>query len=159
MIHAMHKFGLIVLAATLSGSRQPHRKLALGAVAGYQADAASTFILMQKQTCYELHNEAAGIVMIAPNPTGWHEANPVLKPVAKNSWIFPAMLGAAAAVNWTARKLDRRGHHHWATGLRWGAVVDGSVSAAWNFTRPCYEPTTSGRNLRPLPPRGRPRHP
>ena len=88
------------------GVKKPHRltKLGAGVYLASEFDAAATYHLLQ--TC-------AG---------GCYEANPVLRPVARNAGVFVVMGASAYAVNYFARRLSNRGHHRWATALRIFAI-------------------------------------
>jgi hypothetical protein len=46
--------------------------------------------------------------------SGCREANPLVRPFARNPGIFVVMGASAYSVNYIAHRLDDRGHHRWA---------------------------------------------
>ena len=97
---------VLVLVAPAWGVKKPHRltKLGAGVYLASEFDAAATYHLLQ--TC----------------TGGCYEANPVLRPVARNAGVFVVAGASAYAVNYFARRLSTRGHHRWATALRIFAI-------------------------------------
>lgn len=62
--------------------------------------------------------------------SGCYEANPMVRPFARNSGIF-VMVGASAyAVNYFAHRLENNSHPRWAKGLRVMAIGVHAFAAA-----------------------------
>lgn len=95
---------LILFSTPVWAVKKPHRpKLKKFDAAVYLAtefDAATTYHLLQD--C----------------GSGCQEANPMVRPFARNAGIFVVMAASAYSVNYLARRLDDRGHHRWATAFR-----------------------------------------
>jgi hypothetical protein len=95
---------VIVLAAPAWSVEKPHwlkpTKLEIGVYLASEFDAATTYHLLQNcsSQCYE--------------------ANPLVRPLARNPGVFVALGASAYGVNYFARRLENSGHHRWATALR-----------------------------------------
>lgn len=96
----------MMIATSVWAVQRPHRftKLGAGVYLASEFDAATTYHLMQD--C----------------GTGCYEANPMVRPFARNPSVFVALGGSAYAINYLARKLERRGHRRWAVALRVFAI-------------------------------------
>lgn len=100
----------IVAAFMLSSSawaiKKPHKltKLGAGVYLASEFDAATTYHLLQNcgSRCYE--------------------ANPMVRPFARNPGIFVALGASAYTVNYLASRLENRGHTRWARALRLFAI-------------------------------------
>ena len=95
---------VILFAVPAWAVKKPHgtklTKLDLAVYLASEFDAATTYHLLQ--TC----------------GSGCYEANPMVRPFARNSGIF-VMAGASAyAVNYFAHRLKNRSHPRWAKALR-----------------------------------------
>jgi hypothetical protein len=96
---------LLALAAPALGAereKQPPRieKLSAAVYLAAEFDAAVTY--------HQLRNCGAGC----------YEANPMLRPVARNPGIFVALGASALGVNYLAGKLKEQGHPKWAKALK-----------------------------------------
>jgi hypothetical protein len=95
---------LILLATPAWAVKKPHRlkltKLGAGVYHASEFDAAATYHLLQN--CRN----------------GCYEANPMVRPFARNPSVFVVAGARAYTVNYFARRLKNRGHHRWATALR-----------------------------------------
>jgi len=93
---------VLMLATSAWAVEKPHRltKLDVGVYLASEFDAATTYHALQGcgNRCYE--------------------ANPMVRPFARNPGIFVALGASAYAVNYIARKLGNSGHPRWATTLR-----------------------------------------
>jgi hypothetical protein len=93
-----------MLAAPLFAEKEkkPHRiqKLAAAVYLSAEFDAATTYHLLQNcgNRCYE--------------------ANPMIRPFARNPSIFVVVGASALTVNYFAGKLKKRGHPKWAKALQ-----------------------------------------
>lgn len=97
---------LLMLAAPAWAVQKPHKltKLGLGVYLASEFDAATTYNVLQScgSNCYE--------------------ANPLVRPFARNPGVFVALGGSAYAVNFLARRLESHGHRRWAKALRVVAI-------------------------------------
>jgi len=93
---------VLMLAASAWAVEKPHKltKLDVGVYLASEFDAATTYHVLQGcgNRCYE--------------------ANPMVRPFARNPGIFVALGASAYAVNYIAHKLQNGGHPRWATTLR-----------------------------------------
>jgi len=97
---------VLVLASSAWAVEKPHKltKLDVGVYLASEFDAATTYHVLQGcgNRCYE--------------------ANPMVRPFARNPGIFVALGASAYAVNYIAHKLENDGHPRWATTLRVFAI-------------------------------------
>lgn len=97
---------VLLFVAPAWAVKKPHvfTKLGVGVYLASEFDAATTYHLLQScgSRCYE--------------------ANPMVRPVARNPGVFVVVGASAYVVNYFARRLDNRGHHRWATTLRIFAI-------------------------------------
>lgn len=95
---------IILFAGPAWAVKKPHRikltKLGAAVYLASEFDAAATYHVLQN--C----------------GSGCYEANPMVRPFARNVGIFGVAGASAYAVNYFARKLSDRGHRRWATALR-----------------------------------------
>ena len=96
---------LLVLAAPGLGvekEKKPPRieKLSVAVYLAAEFDAAATY--QGLQNC----------------GNGCYEANPLVRPVARNPGIFVALGASAYGVNYLAGKLKKQGHPKWAKALK-----------------------------------------
>lgn len=93
---------LLMMATSAWAVQKSHRvtKLEAGVYFASEFDAATTYHLLQN--C----------------GSGCYEANPMVRPFARNPSVFVALGASAYAVNFFARKLENHGHRRWATALR-----------------------------------------
>ncbi len=95
---------LLMVAAPLFAEKEkkPHRisKLSAAVYVAGEFDAATTYHLLQNcgNRCYE--------------------ANPMMRPFARNPSVFVAVGASAFTVNYFAGKLKKRGHPRWAKVLK-----------------------------------------
>ena len=104
---------LLVLATPVFGVEKKPPKIEKLSAAVYLAaefDAAATYHLLQNcgDRCYE--------------------ANPMMRPFARDPSIFVVVGASAYAVNYFAGKLKKRGHPRWAKALK--VIVIGAHSGA-----------------------------
>ncbi len=62
--------------------------------------------------------------------SGCYEANPLVRPIARNPGIFVALGASAFSVNYLAGKLKQDGHPHWAKFLKIVAIGAHAGAAA-----------------------------
>ena len=97
---------VLLLAASAGAVEKPRRltKLDVGVYLASEFDAATTYHVLQDcgNRCYE--------------------ANPMVRPFARNPGIFVALGASAYAVNYLAHKLDQDGHRRWSKALRIVAI-------------------------------------
>ena len=95
---------VLLFAAPALAVKKPRRpkptKLEIGVYVASEFDAATTYDLLQN--C----------------PTRCYEANPLVRPLARNPGIFVGLGASAYSVNYLARRLKNSGHGHWAKALR-----------------------------------------
>lgn len=109
---------ILVLCPLLAAQVQPAVKsipwttVAVYAAAEY--DAATTYSLRECQKCYE--------------------ANPVMKPFAKNPSIFAVEGLTAWITNRFAGVLDDNGHPKWARTVQWTVISAHAGAGSWNLT-------------------------
>lgn len=95
---------VMLLAGPAWAVKKPHRikltKLAAGVYLASEFDAGATYHLLQncRSRCYE--------------------ANPMIRPVARNPGIFFVAGASAYAVNALAQRLENTRHRRWAKTLR-----------------------------------------
>lgn len=93
---------VFMVATSALAARKPHKlsKLSAGVYLASEFDAATTYHLLQNcnRRCYE--------------------ANPMVRPLARNPGVFVALGASAYAVNYFAGRLENRGHRRWAEALR-----------------------------------------
>jgi len=96
----------VMLAAPAFAVEKPHRvkKLSTAVYLAAEFDAATTYHLLQScgNRCYE--------------------ANPMVRPFARNPGIFVALGASAYGVNYIAGKLQKQGHPKWAKALKIVAI-------------------------------------
>src|SRR5574337_702946 len=99
VVSALASFMLANSAWAVQKPPRP-RKLGVGVYLASEFDAGTTYHLLQGcgNRCYE--------------------ANPMVRPFARNPGIFVALGASAYTVNYIARKLENDGHPRWATALR-----------------------------------------
>jgi hypothetical protein len=107
---------LLALAAPVFGAEKekktPHiDKLSAAVYLAAEFDAAATY--------HQLRNCG----------NGCYEANPLLRPVARNPGIFVALGVSAYGVNYLAGKLKQTGHPRWAKVLKIVAVGTHTAAA------------------------------
>ncbi len=99
---------VMVIAAPALAVKKPRRlkptKLEIGVYLASEFDAATTYDLLQNCT------------------TRCYEANPLVRPLARNPGIFVGLGASAYTVNYLARRMDNGGHHRWAKALRIFAI-------------------------------------
>lgn len=104
-----HSYLASALALTLFSTpawavKKPHRvkltKLDAAVYLATEFDAATTYHLLQN--C----------------GSGCYEANPMVRPFARNPGIFVVTGASAYSVNYIAHRLETGGHHRWATAFR-----------------------------------------
>ena len=95
-----------------AATRIPWRNLAVYAAAEY--DAATTYNLRNCQPCYE--------------------ANPVMRPFARNISIFPVEAATAWVTNKFSTMLDRSGHERFGRVLQWSVIAAHTAAGSWNLT-------------------------
>ncbi len=92
----------VALAAPAFAAKRPHKAaiLSTGVYLAAEFDAATTYHALHScgNQCYE--------------------ANPLVRPFARNPGIFVALGASAYAVNYLAGRLQSHGHAKWATALR-----------------------------------------
>lgn len=95
---------LILFSTTARAVEKPHRlkmtKLDAAVYLATEFDAATTYHLLQ---------DCGG---------GCREANPLVRPFARNPGMFVVMGASAYSVNYIAHRLENRGHHRWANAFR-----------------------------------------
>lgn len=93
---------VLLLAPSASAIQKRHKisKLGVGVYLASEFDAATTFHALQ--TCRN----------------GCYEANPMVRPFAKNPGVFFVLGVSAYSVNYLANRLQESGHHRWATVFR-----------------------------------------
>lgn len=107
---------VILLAVPARAVKKPHRiKLTKLDVAVYLAsefDAAATYHLLH--TC----------------GSGCYEANPMVRPFARNPGVFAVVGASAYAVNYFAHRMENRSHPRWAKALRIIAIGAHALAGA-----------------------------
>jgi len=96
----------LALAVQAFAVKRPRRvvKLSTAVYLAAEFDAATTY--------YALHHCS----------NGCYEANPMVRPFARNPSVFVALGASAYAANYFANKLKDHGHPRWATALRLAAI-------------------------------------
>ncbi|TAM80380.1 MAG: hypothetical protein EPN47_15775 [Acidobacteria bacterium] len=99
---------LVLFSTPAWAVKKPHRlnltKLDAAVYLATEFDAATTYHLLQN--C----------------GSGCYEANPMVRPFARNPGIFVVLGASAYSVNYIAHRLDDRGHHRWAVTFRIFAI-------------------------------------
>lgn len=96
----------LMMTSSACAARKPRRPALLdaGVYLASEFDAATTYHLLRNcNRCYE--------------------ANPMVRPFARNPSVFITLGASALAVNYFARRLESRGHRRWGEGLRLLAIA------------------------------------